>query len=169
MGDIFNEQLVAKSNSLKDNIIRVAIIIGGILLIMVSSMVPFLVSFLVPIAVVIIIGAVFLMRRLNIEFEYVFTSGDLDIDKIFNKNKRKKFLTIDVRNIEIMAPVDSKDHASELSNYEKVVDCSSGMKKNNTYAAMIVKDGKKLKLIIEPNEKMMKAIKKYIPRKVMQY
>lgn len=169
MGDIFNEQLVEKNNSLKDNLIRVAIVIGAMVLIMVSSMVPFLVSFLVPIAAVIIIGAVFLMRRLNIEFEYVFTSGDLDIDKIFNKNKRKKFLTIDVRNIEIMAPVDSKDHASELSNYQKVVDCSSGTKKNNTYAAMIVRDGKREKLIIEPNEKMLKAIKKYIPRKIMQY
>lgn len=101
------------------------------------------------------------------EFEYVFTSGDLDIDKIFNKNKRKRFITVDVRKFEIMAPVDSKDHARELSNYQKIVDCSSGIKKENTYAAMVVRDGKREKLILEPNEKMLKAIKKYIPRKVM--
>lgn len=169
MGDIFNEQLVEKSSSLKDNIIRVAIVISAIVIIVICSIVPFLVGFLVPIAVVIIAGAVFLIRRLNIEYEYVFTSGDLDIDKIFNKNKRKKFLNIDVRSIEIMAPINSKDHASELSNYEKVIDCSSGINKNNTYAAMLVNDGKKIKLIIEPNEKMLKAIKKYIPRKIMQY
>ncbi|QUH27585.1 DUF6106 family protein [Vallitalea guaymasensis] len=169
MGDIFNEQLVEKSNSLKDNLIRVAIIIGAIVLIMVCSMVPVLVGFLIPIALVIIFGAVFLMRRLNVEFEYIFTSGDLDIDKIFNKNKRKKFISIDVRKIEIMAPVNSKDHASELSNYEKVIDCSSGTNNNNTYAAMIVRNGKREKLILEPNEKMLKAIKKYIPRKIMQY
>lgn len=169
MGDIFNEQLVEKSNSLKDNLIRVAIIIGAIVLIMVCSMVPVLVGFLIPIALVIIFGAVFLMRRLNVEFEYIFTSGDLDIDKIFNKNKRKKFISIDVRKIEIMVPVNSKDHASELSNYEKVIDCSSGTNNNNTYAAMIVRNGKREKLILEPNEKMLKAIKKYIPRKIMQY
>ncbi|MCT4686441.1 DUF6106 family protein [Vallitalea sp.] len=169
MGDIFNEQLVKKSNSLKDNLMRVAIIIGAIVLIMVCSIIPILVGFLIPIAMVLIFGAIFLMRRLNVEFEYIFTSGDLDIDKIFNKNKRKKFISIDVRKIEIMAPVNSKDYASQLSNYEKVIDCSSGTNSNNTYAAMIVRNGKREKLILEPNEKMLKAIKKYIPRKIMQY
>jgi hypothetical protein len=169
MGDIFNEQLVAKSNSLKDNLIRLAIIIGAIVLIMICSMIPVLLGFLFPIAIAIIFGAFFLIRKLNIEFEYVFTSGDLDNDKIFNKNKRKKFISIDVRKIEIMAPINSKDHASELSNYEKVIDCSSGTNSNNTYAAMIVRDGKREKLIIEPNEKMLNGIKRYIPSKVKQY
>lgn len=167
MGDVFNEQLVEKKNSMKDNLIRAAIVVGAILLMFICFMIQFLAGFIVPIVVVIIIGAGFLMRRLNVEYEYVFTSGDLDIDKIFNKNKRKKFLSIDVRKIEIMAPVDSKDHARELSNFQKVVDCSSGVKKDNTYAAMLVRDGKKEKLILEPNEKMLKAIKKYIPRKIM--
>lgn len=167
MGDIFNEQLVAKTNTLKDNILKAAIIFGAVFIILICSMIKFLVGFIMPIALVVIFGAVFFIRRLNVEFEYVFTSGDLDIDKIFNKNKRKRFITVDVRKFEIMAPVDSKDHARELSNYQKIVDCSSGIKKENTYAAMVVRDGKREKLILEPNEKMLKAIKKYIPRKVM--
>ncbi|GMQ56451.1 hypothetical protein AN1V17_08440 [Vallitalea sediminicola] len=169
MGDIFNEQIVEKSNSLKDNLLRGAIIVGALVLIMICSIIPVLVGFLIPIAMVIIIGVVFLMRRLNVEFEYIFTSGELDIDKIFNKNKRKKFISFDIRKIEIMAPVNSKDHASELSNCEKVIDCSSGTQNKNVYAAMIVRNGKREKIILEPNEKMMKAIKKYIPRKIMQY
>lgn len=170
MGDIFfNEQLVAKTNTLKDNILKAAIIFfGAVFIILICSMIKFLVGFIMPIALVVLFGAVFFIRRLNVEFEYVFTSGDLDIDKIFNKkNKRKRFITVDVRKFEIMAPVDSKDHARELSNYQKIVDCSSGIKKENTYAAMVVRDGKREKLILEPNEKMLKAIKKYIPRKVM--
>ncbi|MCT4542656.1 MAG: DUF6106 family protein [Vallitalea sp.] len=168
MGDVFNEQLVEKSSSLKDNLIKAAIIVASTVLILVCSMIPVLLGFLFPIAAVIIFGAVFFIRRLNIEYEYVFTSGDLDIDKIFNKNKRKKFISIDVRKIEIMAKVDSKEHARELSNFQKIVDCSSGIKKDNTYAAMIVRNGKREKLILEPNEKMLNAIKKYIPRKIMQ-
>lgn len=167
MGDIFNEQLVEKKNTLKDNMIKAGIVVGALLVILVSSMIKFLVGFIMPITLVVIFGAVFLMRRLNIEFEYVFTSGDLDIDKIFNKNKRKRFITVDVRKFEIMAPIDSKEHARALSNYQKVVDCSSGIKKDNTYAAMVVRNGKREKLILEPNEKMLSAIKKYIPRKVM--
>ncbi len=165
MGDVFNEQLVTKENTLKDNIMKASIIVGAVLMIMISSMI--LVGFLMPITLIVMFVAIFLMRRLNVEFEYVFTSGDLDIDKIFNKNKRKHFITVDVRKFEIMAPVDSKDHAAELSNYQKIVDCSSGNKKDNTYAAMLVRDGKREKLILEPNEKMLKAIKKYIPRKIM--
>lgn len=167
MGDIFNEQLVAKKNTLKDNLIKAGIIVAALIVIMVCAMIKFLAGLIMPITLVVGFGAIFFMRRLNIEYEYVFTSGELDIDRIFNKNKRKSYLTIDVRKFEIMAPIDSKDHARELSNYQKIVDCSSGIKKPNTYAAMIVREGKREKLIIEPNEKMLTAIKKYIPRKVM--
>lgn len=168
MGDVFNEQLVEKKGTLKDNLLKAAIIVGALLLIFICSFVKFLMAFLLPIAVVVIFGAGFLMKRLNVEYEYVFTSGELDIDKIFNRNKRKRFINIDIRKIEIMAPIDSKEHQRELSNYEKITDCSSGVKNNNTYAAMLVRNGKREKLIIEPNEKMLKAFKKYIPRKIKQ-
>lgn len=167
MGDVFNEQLVKKKNTLKDNMLRVAIIIGALVIIAICLAIKFLVGFIFPITIAVILGAVWLIRRLNIEYEYVFTSGELDIDKILNRNKRKHFLTIDIKKVEIMAPIDSKEHERELSNYEKIVDCSSGVKNKNTYAAMIVRNGKREKLIIEPNEKMLNAFKKYIPRKLV--
>ncbi|MCT4598570.1 MAG: DUF6106 family protein [Vallitalea sp.] len=167
MGDVFNEQLVGKKNTLKDNLLKVVIIVSALLIIVMTLAIKFLAGFIFPIAIAAILGAVWLIRQLNVEYEYVFTSGELDIDKILNKNKRKRFLTIDIRKIEIMAPIDSKEHERELSNYDKIVDCSSGVKNNNTYAAMIVRNGKKEKLIIEPNEKMLNAFKKYIPRKIV--
>lgn len=32
---------------------------------------------------------VLMFRNLNVEYEYVFVNGDLDIDKIMNKARRK--------------------------------------------------------------------------------
>ena len=40
----------------------------------------------------------------NVEFEYSVTNGDLDIDKVISKKRRKKFARLKLRDIEYFAP-----------------------------------------------------------------
>ena len=102
----------------------------------------------------------------NIEYEYAFTNGELDIDKIMSKSKRKRILTVSVKDFEVMAHVEDKVHAYELNGFEKILDFSSGEIKENTYAAIFMHNNQKVKMIFEPNEEILKGIFYLIPRKL---
>lgn len=164
--DIFNEQLVGRKSNKMDTLKQAGIIIAGLILGFVAMSVPALQGFLVFVLAVIVVGIVFLVRRFNVEYEYVFTNGDFDVDKITNKSKRKRALSFNVSNIEVMVPVNNKDYARDIEQYDKMYDFTSGIVKDNTYAAICLTNGQKLKIIIEPNEKMFEAIRSYIPRKI---
>ena len=61
-----------------------------------------------------------------------------------------------------MAHVNDEKYAHELSNYNKILDYSSGEIKLNTYAAIFNYNNQK----VEPNEEIIKGIFQYIPRKL---
>ncbi|PKM58040.1 MAG: hypothetical protein CVU98_02975 [Firmicutes bacterium HGW-Firmicutes-3] len=166
VNDIFNEQLVERKQNITDNLKKLTILAGGVLFIAVAFLIPGLRSLIYVIAIVVISCMVILLRRFNVEYEYIFTNGELDIDQIINKNKRKRLLSVHVDSFIIMVPISNKDYGKDVEKYSKLYDVSSGLLQENTYAAIFDKDSKKIKLIFEPNEKMFNAIRAYIPRKI---
>ena len=74
-------------------------------------------------ALIIIVLAVMMYKRTNLEYEYQYYNGDLDIDQIAGQQKRKRVFSIKLREIDIMAQTDS----AILDGYKglKVFDCSS--------------------------------------------
>jgi len=164
MNDVFNEQLVARGGSQKDLLKKIGISVVGALIVCVSMNIPQVATFIPMILIAVVAGIVFLFRRYNIEYEYVFTNGDLDIDRIINKSRRKSALSVNVRSFVTMVPVTNKDYEREVSNYTKLMDFSSGTVKDNTYAVIFEKDKNRVKMIFEPDEQMFKAIRSYIPR-----
>ena len=115
--------------------------------------------------------AVYVFKNTNIEYEYQFISGELDIDVIFSKKKRKRARKFDIRAVEIFAPVDSEafkpyERYKQDKAY-KLVDYSSGYDDRTKYA-FVVSMGEKgvAKVIFEPSEKMVEAIRNYIPSKM---
>ena len=107
------------------------------------------------------------MPGLDLEFEYLYVNGELDIDKIMSKVKRKRVGSFDISKAEMVAPV--KSH--ELDYYRqskdlKVVDCSSGDDHANVYG-MVIKDEKGMKLVLfEPNQEILNDMRRIAPRKV---
>jgi hypothetical protein len=166
--DVFKEQLVKRENNGKDMMKKAGIIVGAIVLILIASMVPFITGMGLLLPLVVVIGwlAVFLIRRLNIEYEYIFTNGELDVDRIFNKSKRKRAISVDVRSFHVFVNVKHPDYKQETSNVEKTLDFSSGLENDNLYAGILDHDGKRTKLLMEPNDTLIDGIKMYIPRKV---
>lgn len=113
----------------------------------------------------------YVFKNTNIEYEYQFISGDLDIDVIFSQKKRKRARKFNIRTVEVFAPADS-DVFKKYDHYKaekafKVVDYSSGYADRKKYA-FIVSMGENgiAKVIFEPNEKMVDAIRNYIPSKM---
>jgi hypothetical protein len=164
VGDIFKEQLVSKKRTAKDGMITALVILAAILLVAASFL--FIPQAFVLVVIIVAYGAYWLVQRQNIEYEYSFTNGDLDIDKIINKSKRKRLISVSVKDFEAMAHVEDKDHSHELSGFEKTLDFSSGEIKSNTYAAVFMHNNQKVKMIFEPNEEILKGIFHLIPRKL---
>ncbi len=121
------------------------------------------------VGVIVAVVMIYLLPRLNVEYEYVFVDGQLDFDRISGQAKRKTLLRIDFEQVEIMAP----HHSHSLDSYRNM-DCikkdfSSGTQNNNTYAIAANVDGKKYLIYFEPNEMMLNMIKQKSPRKVTNF
>lgn len=100
-----------------------------------------------------------LIKNQNIEYEYAFTNGELDIDKIMARKKRKKLLTVSTRNFEILARVNSSIYNDFYRNLP-TIDASSG-NIEDTYFAVYKKDGEKKSLLFDPPKRMLDAMKPF--------
>ena len=160
MADYITEQLVAKKPSSMDSLKRAALIV-------ITSIIGFF-ALMIPLVIFVLIIAIaidaFLFKRLNVEFEYSYFSGDITIDKIFSKQSRKRVLSANLKEIDIVAPSDSE----ELRRYGqlKALDCSSGEQGRKTYVMITEYKNEKVKVVIEPKEEIVKNMKTLAPRKV---
>ena len=101
MDDFYTEQLIKKQADSKDTLKKV----GLIALTVVSVLLVFVIPVGIILPVVMIVIDVLMFRNLNVEYEYVFVNGDLDIDKIMNKARRKRMFSVDADQMELLAPV----------------------------------------------------------------
>ncbi len=164
MSDVFLEQLIKKREDNKTRLKKFAVLVPAIVIAIVIYKISFSIFlFVAPIAFFLILR---FLNRQNIEYEYIFTSGELDIDKIINKTSRKHILSINVREFSIMVKKDLEKDYPELNKFDKVYDYSSGSNNDNIYIAMYRYDGYSIRLIFEPNEKLISAIRMYIPNKL---
>jgi len=162
--DIFKEQIVKREPTAKNGFIKGGVIVVIVLLFFV--LIPYTGEFTTIIVAALGFGAYILFSFLNVEYEYIFTNGELDIDCIYSKSRRKRQFSGVVRDFEIMAHVDDKGHANAFSTANETKDFTSGKTKDNTYAFLSTYKGKKLKIIIEPDEVMVHAFSTAItPRK----
>lgn len=114
------------------------------------------------------IGTYFIFLNLSVEYEYLFAEGDLRIDRILGKARRKKAFDCEKDDVQLIAPVDSymlKDYAKQGM---KVMDCTSGKQGAEVYALMYQKGADTMKVLIEPNEKMLAAMRHTFPRKFVK-
>ena len=135
-----------------------------------ATIVSFLILLMYPTGLllpILMIGFdVFMFRRLNVEYEYLFLNGDLDIDKIMNKSKRKRVFSTNVKEMELFAPVNS-ERLEQFKN-SKVINLSSGRADARLYAMIVANNGQTAKLIFEPNDTIIEGLFMLAPRKVVR-
>jgi hypothetical protein len=165
MGDVFKEQIVKRQSTVKDSAIKVCLVVIVVLVAFIAFFVLHLGSFSVLIVFALGFGARFLMSYLNVEYEYVFTNGELDIDIIYDQARRKRMFSTNLKNTEMMAHIDDKAHEHTFNSAQATLDYSSGVSGPDTYVFLTVHEGKKTKVIIEPNEKMLKAFNSTLTRR----
>ena len=164
MNDTYSELLIKKEVTAKDKMIKV-LLIALIALMAVAGLLITPLAFIAAIALG--IAAYFVFPNLDLEFEYVYVNGELDIDKIMAKMKRKRAKSFELSKMEIMAPV--KSHRLDYQNQNtkmKVYDFSSGNSSHKIFAMIISSDNELCKVLLEPDEELLKNIEKSCPRKV---
>ena len=164
MGDLYSEYLVKKKPTALDAVIKYGLIILTVLAALAGLFVS---PVILVLAVIFGVVSYLVIPKTDIEYEYLFVNGELDIDMVMAKTKRKKVNTFDLREADLIAPVNSQRMAYYNNNSKlKILDYSSGDESHRRFAVIIRADGDTCKVIIEPDDTMAQAIKNSAPSKV---
>lgn len=162
--DNIAEQLVSRTKDKTDYLKMAGITVGAVLLatvMMYFSMVTGFFTLVIP-AVLVLFGGVMLMGNMNVEYEYILTNNELDIDKIIGKSKRKRMITLDISQAEAFAEYPAEEDVSA----DATVHASSGLEQDAYYLVVNHNSYGRVNLIFNPNEKMREAIAKELPNKL---
>ena len=161
MNEAFVEWIVARKTKPTDIVIKGVSIGVTVVLLVIGLMYPLFLILGVA------AGALcyFLLPNLDLEYEYLYIDKTLQIDKIMSKQKRRKVVEYDMNKMEIFAG-EKAYQLDEFKNRQmKTFDFSSGEENANRYI-LIINEGETKRIILEPNEEMVKMIKGQFPRKV---
>lgn len=161
--DVFIEQIIKKKTGTKDYLIYAATLLVGLLLVFASMIFVPEFSFFVLVAVC--FGAYYLVTSRNVEFEYSVTNGDITVDKIINRRKRKRIITVDAHDIEEMGKYKPEEHTAK--SYAERIFTAENDNGNEAwfFAARHPQKGTVL-VVFSPNETTLKAIKPFLSRQV---
>ena len=170
--DSFMEYMITEKQTAKTIFKKIGIYFGALLLTLVSFFVMLMFpSMLIGFAPMVIVLIFYIAYRINtsfdVEYEYILTNGELDVDKITNKKRRKRLVTIHCKSFTAFAKVGDKEFLSEENGeFSKVIDASAKSSSLIDYYAVFYKNGQKIKLIFNPTQKMIEIFKIYAPRVV---
>lgn len=159
--DVFVEQIIKKKYDFMDSLI----VFGTLLL---SFVLVALCLMFFPFALIlVIIGdialAYYIISSRNIEFEYSITNGDITIDKIINKSRRKRIISIDAHDIEFIG----KNKPTNIkNNYIRLNVSQSQNNESNWYFSGHNSQKGNVFVLFTPNDKVLSAIKPFLSRQV---
>lgn len=164
--DFFNEQIVKKHKTPLETATVILIYVAAWVIAFGLVLVGLRFSAFMVLFILIACGAIWgslkLAATFNIEFEYCVTNSDLDIDKIINKNSRKRLISINIADIEEMSLYDE----SKLKNrsFDHTVNAVADNNLPVYFAYLRTPEKGKTLLLFQPDEKILTAMKKSLPR-----
>ena len=160
--DSFSEQLISRRKTAADLIILFAITLGSVLSVYVA--IRFMFSLAISFLLIVGIGwlAWYAITSMNVEYEYAVTNGDVDIDQIVGKRKRKRLVSVPNTRIESLFPYSEQALAGK--NFDRTVMVASHRSAVTwcfTYRSK--KSGHTL-VMFEPSDRVFTAIFSKLPR-----
>ena len=167
MNDGIIEKIVTKQTTIVEWLMRV----GVVLIALIVSFIAFAIPMISIFAPILVAGLLFLawlvLGRTFIEYEYSFTEGDLNIDAIYRQRKRKKIVTVNLKDrLDFMAPVNTEDKTELNKNVNTVLYLASSKNCSNAWFINTRDEKGTKRIFFEPNERMVDAIRRCAPSKV---
>ncbi|MBE7035079.1 MAG: hypothetical protein E7402_03015 [Ruminococcaceae bacterium] len=169
--DVFLEYLFEKKTTAQDVVKKMLLVLAAVLVCMVvivvfSMLGQFFMSYVLLAIAAVVYGLVVLLRNFSLEYEYVFTNGDLDVDIVKGRKTRTRLTSLHCRQIQLMAPITDADMKRQAESdsisrrYNAVYDESQG----GVYHVIYIRDGERLLLTWQPPRALLAAMKKTNPR-----
>ena len=157
--DNFAEYLVKKNETTADRSKRIAVLVLGIALTTIFIVAGLVFISVLPLfitAVVLAVGTGFLtyslIQSMYVEYEYTFTNGELDIDKITAKKKRTSLLSVEIKKFEDFGKyTDGMEESDDMT----VVFASDNIEKNEYYAEFQHDDYGRTRLVFSPDQRIL--------------
>ena len=102
-----------------------------------------------------------------VEYEYLYVDKELQIDRILGKSRRKRMETLDLNELELLAPLRSHELDRYRNDNYKKTDYSSGKEENEQAKYIMIIHNRQI--VFEPTEELVKTIRMFAPRKVFTY
>lgn len=168
----YSEQIVKKkiTNSTFASLVGALCLI--IIVIFISVYLSTFFGWLVPIAILMFAMGIYLsyyiIKNSGIEYEYTFVLGEMRIDRIKGRSKRKRVTVFDVKSIDKFGKyinAETKKNNIDVSKYELVLRTAINEKNDDTYYAIIHDKIRKKPalLLFTPDERTLNMIKPYLP------
>lgn len=163
--DIFVEQIIKKKFGLLDYLVAVGSVLVGVALILLSFLfIPYLSAF---VFIGVCFGAYYVISSRSVEFEYSVTNGDITVDKIIFRRKRKRILSVDAHEVDAMGKYNPEQHKGKTYSGRYVCASHDDARGSWYFSAHHPKKGYVL-VVFDPEEKVLNAIRPFLPRQVMQ-
>ncbi len=164
--DTFFEQIVAmrkgaKSVVLIALILVATLVVGAALMILSISQISLAGIIFLAIAGV-FYGAYRLIALLNVEYEYILTNGEMDIDKITNRSSRKRQITFSLKDVLRIEKYDFSNPVV-VQGAKTEVYCNKG-DENACFVLIDHKSHGKTIVVFSPNDRMRQGMSGFIPR-----
>ncbi len=120
--------------------------------------------------VLLVIAAIatwYLGNNQNVEYEYLFVNGQLDID-VVKTRKRKKLGSFQMEELECMACKDSVRLDGYKRQSMKQIHAMTGSTGFQPYALIFKQNQNLVEVIIEPEEELLKIFQTLTPNKILR-
>ncbi|MDD4188610.1 MAG: DUF6106 family protein [Eubacteriales bacterium] len=170
--DVFVEKMVKRKKTATDYLLMILIAAApfvisiGLLLVYIPKFTEIAVELLPFIFAGLCYLAYIIIRSRNIEYEYLVTNGELDIDIIISKRSRKRIFSGSSRDFDLIAPYANENHSSALGNVKSRINAVSNIKDRGIYFVIAYDKGSKVGVLFQPDQRMLEMFRKYIPGKV---
>ncbi len=164
--DTFFEQITAMRKGAKSIAIVILILVAalslGTVLMLLSIFYTGLASICFLAIAGIFYGAYRLVAMQNVEYEYILTNGEMDIDKIINRSSRKRQITFNLKDVLRIENYDFKNPVV-IAGAKTEIYCNSGVE-NACFVLLEHRSHGKTIVVFAPNERMKQGMSGFIPR-----
>ena len=160
----YEEILVKRQKTPKDTLVK-GLVIGVVAVLLAGGIFFFNPIFLAAGMVLGMLAYYLILPMLDLEYEYLYVGGDIDIDKIMAKRKRKKVASYSKDSLEVMAPTGSEHLRSFLGNL-KVKDYTSGDPEKKTWTLVYGGEQGSEAVCLELTGEIAQDMRRFAPRKV---
>lgn len=164
--DVYTEESVSRVTPKMTTILNIFLVIFTVFVALEFIFIDYKV-FGIPLVAMVIV-CYFAFQNSQVDFDYVYTNGLLEITKVFRKRKRKDLICCEMKDVVVMAKSKTEPVKPYIGKSMKTYDCTSH-ESNVAYYTMIVrseKHGGEIKILFEPGEELLDIMHRMCPDKV---